>query len=81
MADDKQAVLNTLLSQTNDVQGEWTTRRALRTSVVAHGQVTPTGFETAVGILLDEDLLEERGDELRPTEEARRIPHRGELGH
>jgi len=79
MPDDKREVLNALLAKTNDVQGEWTARRGLRVSTVAHGRVTPDGFDTAVEILLDDGLAEERDDELRPTEEARRIPHPGEV--
>ena len=70
MPDDRRAVANALLAQPTDAQGEWTPRRAVRLVTVAHGRVTPTGFDTAVEILVDE---------LRPTDDLDRVPHPGEL--
>lgn len=78
MTDDRRTVLNALVEQTNDAQGEWTSRRALRLVTVAHGRITPTGFETPVGILTEEGTVEANGDQLRPTSEVERICHSGE---
>jgi len=78
MSDDKREVLNALLAKTNAAQGEWTTRRGLRVTTVAHGSVTPTGFDTAVEILVEEGLVDDRDGGLRPTDDAVRAPHPGE---
>ena len=79
MVDDKREVLNALLAKTNDAQGKWTSRRALRTTTVAHGRVTPEGFDTAVEILVEEGLAEVSDGSLRPTDTTERIPHPGEV--
>jgi hypothetical protein len=75
----RRAVLNSLLAQTNDHQGDWTDTAALRTVAVAHGSLTPAEFNAALGDLVEKGLVETREDDLRSAGDADRIPHPGEM--
>lgn len=71
-------VLNTLVEQTNEPQGEWTTRRTLWTVCAANGTLTDDQTETALVGLVDAELVEQDGDAYRPADGVDRVPHPGE---
>jgi hypothetical protein len=71
----ERTVLNTLVAQTNEYQGEWTSRRSLYTNVVAHGSLSPDQAETAIAALLDEGYIEHRDTEFRLADGVDREPH------
>jgi len=75
----ERTVLNTLVAQTNEYQGEWTSSRSLYTSAVAHGSLSPDQAETAIAALLDEGYIEHRDTEFRLADGVDREPHPGEI--
>lgn len=75
----ERTVLNTLVAQTNEYQGEWTPRGSLYIHTVAHGSLSPDEAEAAIATLLDEGYIEHRGGEFRTADGVDREPHPGEI--
>ncbi|RLM32634.1 hypothetical protein [Haloarcula sp. Atlit-120R] len=72
-------VLNTLIAQTNEFQGEWTSERSLLTVCAANGRLTADETLTALVALTNNGHVEEDGEEYRPAEGVERVPHPGEV--
>jgi len=72
-------VLNTLIAQTNEFQGEWTSERTLLTVCAANGRLTEDETLSALVALIDDGLVEEDGEQYRPAETVERVPHSGEV--
>ncbi|MDT3437283.1 hypothetical protein [Haloarcula sp. 1CSR25-25] len=68
MNETKRRVLNTLLAQTNEYQGEWTSRRSLFTVAVGHTDRSPENVRAALDGLIDDRLLEDQGERYRLTD-------------
>ena len=79
MNETKRRVLNTLLAQTNEYQGEWTSRRSLFTVAVALTDRSPEAVQAALDGLVDDGLLEDQGERYRLIDDAERVPHPGEI--
>ena len=77
--DIERRVLNTLIAQTNEFQGEWTSERTLLTVCAANGRLTEDETLSALVALTDEGLVEEDGEEYGPAEGVERVPHSGEV--
>jgi hypothetical protein len=75
----ERTVLNTLVAQTNEYQGEWTARRSLYTNAVAHGSLSPDEAEAAIAGLLDDGYIKHRDGEFRTADGVDREPHPGEI--
>jgi len=78
MNETKRRVLNTLLAQDNEYQGEWTNRRSLFTVAVAHTDRSPEDVQAVLDDLVDDGLAEDQGERYRLTDDAERVPHPGE---
>ena len=72
MEEPQRRVLNALLAQTNDAQGEWTTERALRTVVCAHAGVDPDTFAEAAFDLAQRGAIEYDDGRYLPAPSAER---------
>lgn len=79
MNETKRRVLNTLLAQTNEYQGEWTSRRSLFTVAVVYTDRTPDEVQAALAELVDDGLMEDQAERYRLTDDAERVPHPGEI--
>jgi len=79
MNDTKRHVLNTLLTQTNDHQTEWTSRRSLFTTTVAHTARSAEEVQVALDGFADDGLIEDQGERYRPANDAERVLHPGEI--
>jgi len=77
--DIERRVLNTLIAQTNEFQGEWTSERTLLTVCAANGRLTEDETLSALVALIDDGLVEEDGEEYWPAEGVERVPHPGEI--
>lgn len=72
-------VFNSLLSQTNDKQGEWISEQSLFTVTCANGGLTHPAVEEALGKLEEEQVItRDEDDRLKPARTTR-IPHPGEV--
>ena len=81
LAPAERKMLNTLVAQTNDSQGDWTSRRSLYVHTVAHGGLTPNQAETAIASLLEKGYILNQDDEYRPDDDVNRRPYPGEVEH
>jgi len=79
MNETKRRLLNTLLAQTNEYQGEWTSRRSLFTVAVAHTDRSPEDVQAALDELVDDGLVEDQGERYWLTDDSERVPHPGEI--
>ena len=79
MGENRQRVLGALRAQTNEYQGEWTSERTLLTVCAADGDLTPDATFTALAGLVDAELVEEDGEQYRPTDGVELVPHPGEV--
>jgi hypothetical protein len=70
MGESRQRVLGALRAQTNEYQSEWTSERALKTVVCAHGDLSPSEFEEAAYDLAQRQLVEYENGRYRLGPEA-----------
>jgi hypothetical protein len=71
-------VLNTLIGQTNEPQGKWTSERSLRTVCAANGGLTTDKTLTALAALTDDNLDETDSERYPPADGVERVLHPGE---
>lgn len=78
MENTRRRVLNTLLLQTNEQQGAWTSEHVLKTILCAHTGLDPNDIEEAAFDLAQRGLIEYRDNEYQPADGVSRESRSGE---